>query len=254
MKLTTRSPKDSYWALCKAKGRMQLPSGCALDAEDVDHNNLWVEFAEKLRFAQKVENGEDALMLLATSSRIFEDLNTDVFENPANKDQIQLAVRNFDDSITPVTEFRGFVWDKKFVCCGQYFYQLFFRCFEGQSSDDLLARISSDLRRFYESVLAPSMPNFSKHCPCFMMDLVWTNEGRVLLTEINPFDGEAVGVFPASTGLFSWDRDRPLMMGQVDFELRVRREPLITAQNLKKHPELRNLSPLWKEAIYGQAC
>merc|ERR1711924_89902 len=113
------------------------------------------------------------------------------------------------------------------------------------STSQVLGRISSDLRSFFDEVLAPSIPEFLKRCPCFMMDLVWTQE-RVLLTEINPFDGEAVGVFPASTGLFSWDdaEDQRLMMGQRDFELRVRHEPLITAQNLKTHPALRNLSPL----------
>jgi len=101
-----------------------------------------------------------------------------------------------------------------------------------------------------------------------MMDLVWKKgaEGNatVMLTEINPFDGEALGTFPASTGLFHWDSkaDRKRIMGETagveesgtngqdGFELRLRAEPLITAQNLRTHPSLRNLSPLWKWTIY----
>lgn len=145
------------------------------------------------------------------------------------------------------------IWNKEFVCCGQYFHQLYFSELNGDDAGcGLLDQISTDLRRFYAEMLRPNMNTFLQKCPCFMMDLVWT-ENRVLLTEINPFDGEAVGVFPASTGLFSWDdaRDRQLMMGQANFDLRVRKEALITGENLRTHPDLRNLSPLWKEAIYG---
>lgn len=205
-----------------------------------------------------MSSGDKALLLLATSNRVYEDLTTDLFENPGGKDQIQLSIRTFDSSVTPQTEFRGFVWDKRFVCCGQYFHQLYFPAFQ---DDVLLARISADLQRFYDETIVPNMSEFLSKCPCFMMDLIWKQESNsdaessVMLTEINPFDGEAIGVFPASTGLFSWDDvqgDRQLMMGKrQQFELRVRKEVLITAKNLKTHPDLRNLSPVWKEAIYG---
>jgi hypothetical protein len=249
VKLTTRSPKDSYWAFCRARdGRTESER----KSEDgrTDDNTLWTNFAEALRQKQCLNNGKDAVLLLTTSRRVFEDLATDLFENPSGVDQVQLTVRTFDASVTPQTEFRGFVWNKRFVCCGQYFHQLHFP--ELSMNDELVARISEDLRRFYEEELAPNIPDFLQRCPCFMMDLMWT-EDRVLLTEINPFDGEAVGVFPASTGLFSWDDpdDRRLMMGESNFEMRIRKEALLTTENLRKHPDLRNLSPLWKEAIYG---
>jgi len=275
VKLTTRSPKDSYLAFCQA--RRENTDGAAANTDepdagavsDVDHNALWATFAENLRLAQRMTSGADALLLLATSRRVYEDLTTDLFENPAGNDQIALTVRTFDSQVVPQTEFRGFVWDKKFVCCGQYFHQLYFSELSSCTKDcsivladsavdpmssapPLVDQISADLCNFFDKVLAPSIPDFLHRCPCFMMDLVWM-PNRVLLTEINPFDGEAVGVFPASTGLFSWDdpEDRQLMMGQKKFELRVRREPLITGENLQKHPALRNLSPLWKKAIYS---
>lgn len=207
---------------------------------------------------QLVRSGERAVQLLASSNRVYEDLTTDLFDHPLGKDQIQLSIRTFDASVKPHTEFRGFVWNKRFVCCGQYFHQLYFPEFQDEA---LLDSIEADLTTFYEDTLLTSMPTFMSKCPCFMMDLVWKPDpttpsgGAVMLTEINPFDGEAIGVFPASTGLFSWDDvsgDRRLMMGQCDkFEMRVRKEPLITAHNLKSHPELRNLSPVWKAAIYG---
>jgi hypothetical protein len=261
VKLTTRSPKDSYHAICEARRALQ-ETRSVLDnrRDDADyHNQLWISFAENLRLQQCVESGETALLLLATSNRVHEDLTTDLFENPGGKqaDQIQLSVRTFDVTVAPHTEFRGFVWNQKFVCCGQYFHQLHFSELQDQA---IIDSISSDLRQFYDETLAPNMAEFLRKCPCFMMDLVWKKSGgkggaasTVMLTEINPFDGEAIGVFPASTGLFNWDRDRKLMIGGCnDFELRVRTESLITSRNLKSHPDLKNLSPVWKEAIYGK--
>lgn len=263
VKLTTRSPKDSYDALAGARRSLQdqkqiLSASEVAEGEEDKHSLLWTTFAEELRLQQRVASGDKALLLLATSNRVYEDLTTDLFENPGGKDQIQLSIRTFDSSVTPQTEFRGFVWDKRFVCCGQYFHQLYFPDFQ---DDVLLARISADLRRFYDETILPNMSEFLGKCPCFMMDLIWKQDtisdagASVMLTEINPFDGEAIGVFPASTGLFSWDDvqgDRQLMMGKsLEFEPRVRKEVLITAKNLRTHPELRNLSPVWKEAIYG---
>eukprot|EP00746_Dinoflagellata_sp_MGD_P100615 gnl/MRDRNA2_/MRDRNA2_40950_c0_seq1.p1 gnl/MRDRNA2_/MRDRNA2_40950_c0~~gnl/MRDRNA2_/MRDRNA2_40950_c0_seq1.p1 ORF type:complete len:442 (-),score=80.29 gnl/MRDRNA2_/MRDRNA2_40950_c0_seq1:156-1481(-) len=264
VKLTTRSPKDSYYAICEARRALQAKK-LSLDCNqgNVDnHNQLWVAFAESLRLQQCVTSGETALLLLATSHRVHEDLTTDLFDNPRGKqsDQIQLSVRTFDVAVAPHTEFRGFVWDRKFVCCGQYFHQLHFPEFQDSA---ITRQIALDLRRFYDEKIVHGIPEFLSKCPCFMMDLVWKqNEGNgneassmVMLTEINPFDGEAIGVFPASTGLFTWDDvagDRQLMLGKrADFELRVRKELLITSKNLKSHPDLKNLSPLWKCAIYG---
>lgn len=262
VKLTTRSPKDSYYAICEARRALQEKRPALDDKQaDVDrHNQLWIAFAESLRLQQRVTSGETALLLLATSNRVHEDLTTDLFDNPRGKDQIQLSIRTFDVAVAPHTEFRGFVWDRKFVCCGQYFHQLHFPEFQDPA---ILRQISSDLRRFYDETIVHAIPEFLSKCPCFMMDLVWKQSSNgneasssVTLTEINPFDGEAIGVFPASTGLFSWDDvagDRHLMLGKcADFELRVRKEVLITSKNLKSHPDLKNLSPLWKCAIYGR--
>lgn len=279
VKLSTRSPKDSLWAVAGARGRMHAERGredassatgtapqLSLSDDRLDHNALFVAFAEHLRLQQRARSGRDALLLLATSARVYEDLGTELFdtETPESEQQgsnaISVSVRAFDRSVTPDTEFRGFVWDRRLVCCGQYFHPMFFGRFFGDESstpeaDRYLARAERDLRRFVdEDLISRLLPDFFRKCPCAMLDLVWAADGRApRLTEVNPFDGEAVGVFPASTGLFSWfdAADRRLMMGEVPFELRVRREPLITAENLRRHPKLRNVSPVWKEAIYG---
>merc|ERR1712196_527178 len=132
----------------------------------------------------------------------------------------------------------------------------------GESGRQKQQQAEKDLRSFYNTLIKPNIPQFLKQCPCFLMDLVWLGgDNGCFLTEINPFDGESLGVFPASTGLFSWEKcgDRRIIMGDsvsedrsCTFELRMRQDPLITAENLKSHPALRNLSPLWKWAIYGE--
>ena len=64
------------------------------------------------------------------------------------------------------------------------------------------------------------------------MDFAWLGEGsKVIVIELNPFDGVCLGTFPASTGLFLWDNlsDRKIMKGEADFEFRLREEPLAEA-------------------------
>lgn len=290
IKLSTRSPKDSSKAMygaCKTMKDLMDKMGGGITATtkitpftSIDQNALWVQFSEQLRLGLCVSTGLEALLLLATSVRVKEDLESDLFEqkegnNTSSEGTIQIITRTFNKQVTPATEFRGFVWGGEFTCCGQYFHQLHFpELVDGESGRQKQQQAEKDLRSFYKTLIKPNIPEFLKECPCFMMDLVWLGgeqdgyEGtrnKCFLTEINPFDGESLGVFPASTGLYLWDKweDRRIIMGEdilakprqsaeVGFELRMRHDPLITAENLKSHPELRNLSPLWKWAIYGE--
>jgi len=262
VKLSTRSPKDSFGALCAARREVQSFRKGSKAEGNADMNSLFVRFTEQVRLHLCVQNGHEALHLLADSIRVWEDLDTDVVET--DSDKITLIVRTFDKRIIPSTEWRGFVWNKKFVCAGQYFYPFFFEelnaSLEFPQADELKKKIENALREFYDQVMAPSIPHFLQKTPCFLMDLVYlegttteeTGNGRVLLTEINPFDGEAIGVFKGSTGLFSWDcsKDRALMMGERTFELRVQGKKIIT-DGRKNQADMANMSPLWIKGLYG---
>lgn len=224
----------------------------------ISHNDRWHWLAECNRLALSVSTGREAIRLLADSRRVFEDLTTDLESSAAaGACSVDLVVRTFDARVTPATEFRGFVWAGKFVGVGQYFHQLYFPELHLKRTE-----IERDLVAFYEKKMRPALEKcgFLEKIPCFMMDLVWlgsssgkseeNEENEVLLTEINPFDGEALGAFPGSTGLFCWEKDRELMMGLRDrFELRlVPEEQQITDASLKLK---NNLSSDWKKIVYS---
>ena len=126
-------------------------------------------------------------------------------------------------------EFRGFVWDGKLTSIGQYNHPV---CFP-----QLLSRVSeikSELEGFFSSV--------KEHIPLsrYIVDFAWT-PSRVYLVEVNPFDGEVV--FPASTGLWDWEKDRERMMNG-PLELRIR----LTEQCA--HDLKHSLDPHWRSVIF----
>jgi hypothetical protein len=96
-----------------------------------------------------------------------------------------------------------------------------------------------------------------------MMDLVWIKSdspedspNKVVLVEINPFDGEGLGAFPASTGLFNWDDagDRRVMMGESESGLLSGdADPNFTLRLCTAMPNARrmeaNKNPAWVKLI-----
>jgi len=300
VKLSTRSPKDSRSVLRRAeelfkKEVQAVKSDSSSSASDMSSisNLKWTLLAECVRQACCVRSGEEALEVLSDSRRVGEDIKYEMAEiesggggsgDPINTSgniintntklatppPISLVLRPFDQRVTPATEFRGFVWNGKFTCAGQYFYELYFPELQSEK-----AIIAADLQRFWQdevrgklfgngndSSVADSDARFGTKVPCFMMDLVWIKGGakedakktgrgnQVLLVEINPFDGEGLGAFPASTGLFNWDDpgDRRVMMGeskdtQSEFTLR-----LCTEVPDQKRLE-RNKNPAWVRLI-----
>lgn len=41
-----------------------------------------------------------------------------------------------------------------------------------------------------------------------IIDFAYLNHDNIKVIELNPFDGEFLGCFPASTGLFRWDNEK----------------------------------------------
>ena len=71
----------------------------------------------------------------------------------------------------------------------------------------------------------------------FIMDLVIDDQGKVWVVEINPF-GELAGAC-----LFSWSKDREVLMGQKPFEFRIVEEKP-TIQYIKSEIDPRVLEVL----------
>lgn len=232
IKLSTRSPKDSTAAYRLAKSKYK-----EIEKSKMTENDRYICFSELMRQGCKVTNGLEAIELLTTSKRVAEDIKYLYEGMKETKDDnetldLKLVVRSFDDTVVAATEFRGFVWNSKFVCVTQYFHQLYFEELQGKEN-----QVAKDLQDFFKVI----QDNIK--IPCYMMDLTWFgDERKPMLVEVNPFDGEGLGAFPASTGLFDWYDDRKVMTGEVEFEVRIRKElPTIN--------EMKNVNPDWAKLV-----
>ena len=244
VKLSTRSPKDSVSVLEKAKEEF-LKQAKTTDTQ----NEKWCKIADLVRLASKLNTGKDAINILIDSERVGEDMLSCL---DGKIKPMSLVLRPFDDSITPDTEFRGFVWNGRFTCVGQYFFDLFYPGIVENKN-----QISEDLQRFYSEKIrdklfpenGKNLESFGSKVPCFVMDLVWRGADKEpLLIEINPFDGEALCVFKGSTGLYDWsdiEGDRKVIMGacEENFTIRVREEEPSGAEVLL------NRNPDWVDIV-----
>ena len=228
VKLSTRSPKDSHIAFAKA--RTAYDSRVSSFGSNASGNDKLTLLAEVVIESLRVRNGDEAIKLFVSSDRVGEDLEYAL--EPGDLDfnkRISLVIREWVE-IPLWAEFRGFIWDGKMTSIGQYNHPVMFPQLKEQA-----AAIQTDLETFFAFV--------QPHIPLdkYIIDFAWTKE-RVYLVEVNPFDGEIV--FPASTGLWSWERDREQMM-RGPLELRIR-ESEQTAHQLKSTTD-----PQWRAVIFN---
>jgi len=243
VKLTTRSPKDSLTIFDKASevykrdrvidslGNVHVSSQSPTHENNQD-NARWTAFSEQMLRAAAVKNAREATTVLLDSERVAEDLAFALETGEFSKFNISVVVRAWDKRITLASEFRGFVWNNRLNCLGQYYHPLYF--------PDLLplqSQISEDCLRFFELV-KPHLP-----VPNALIDFAWLGPGEVVLIEINPLM-EGLGSFSASTGLFNWNADQDLIQGRLPFELRLRKSPQSKA-NLIINSRLE-----WRRVIY----
>ena len=260
VKLSTRSPKDSKTVMRKAEVAFQVSLSTLQDAE-LDDNARLVAFSDEMVKACAVKNGHEAVSILLDSWRVAEDLMY-AFEEGKEEFPVSLVIRAWDRSITPRCEFRGFVWDRKLNCLGQYWHSLYFPELQSTEAQECISR---DCLALFEK-LKDSLP-----VPNAMLDLAWLGPGEVLLIEVNPLM-EGLGSFKGSTGLFDFYADAALLTGgevpntvassghsgevqsitvtgkqteQPQFELRVRTEPESRASLIS------HMSHDWRRIVLG---
>ena len=238
VKLSTRSPKDSHVAFMKAKHCYTEKLAAIRDntkPEGPSLNDKLIILQEAVINSLNVKTGEEAVQLLVSSTRVGEDLQ---YALEPGEEEVPIDTLRFSERCSLVlrewvdiplwAEFRGFVWGKKLTSIGQYNHPVVF-----PQLPPLVPTILSDLEKFYESIKS-QIP-----VDRYIIDFAWT-PAQVYLVEINPFDGEIV--FPASTGLWNWERDREQMTNG-PIELRIRRteqDPLL----------LRNTTdPVWRTVL-----
>ena len=229
VKLSTRSPKDSHIAFTKAR-EAYVDEKDTILVQDASGNDKLTLLGKAVVKSLRVRNGEEALKLFVSSDRVGEDLEYALEPGDANiNERISVVVREWVD-IPLWAEFRGFVWNGKLTSIGQYSHPVLF--------PELLEKalvIQKDLEKFFDFVKS-KIP-----LDRYIIDFGWTDD-RVYLIEINPFDGELV--FPASTGLWSWEEDRQQMMYR-PLELRLRHEKQSDIV-LKK-----TLDPQWRTVLFS---
>lgn len=170
VKLGTRSPKDSKTVVKKAAAayRTRLDeSGNIQNASTAQHNAKLVALSEEMLKANAVRTGEEAVTLLLDSWRVAEDLMYAVEEEGKRDFSVSLVIRAWDSRIVPQCEFRGFVWDRKLNCIGQYWHSLYYPELIG-----IKDQVASDCLEFFE-LLKDSLP-----VPNAMLDLAWLGPGE----------------------------------------------------------------------------
>lgn len=220
-KLTTFSPKDSPLVLREAAERLAaLPpaSGPGLLQQ---LNNAMTE-------SLCVADGQKAVRLLASSARVKSDLDEALASAPGAPPVPNLCLRRWDGALPIYSEFRGFVWEGKLNAVGQYVYNLYF---EELQDDQRLRCIERDIREAWAE-LGPLLVPMQPTC---IIDFAWDPEGfswadgkKVVLIEVNPFDGVDLGMGELTTGIFKL-RDDPSDLDIVKngpFELRVQRSKM----------------------------
>jgi hypothetical protein len=253
----------------------------------VDANTRWRILCEETTRSGAVSTGSEALELLLDSERVWEDLEYALRGPPADGNDesamtaaaatpamvggvvaeeqqqgpdltwnINLVARSWDPRLKPESEFRGICWGGKLTCLCQYFHPIYFsevEVYKHAIEKDILAL-------FKEPKVKAAVARLGGHC---IIDFAWLGpssgkkggcgdegkENRVIIVELNPFDGVCLGTFPASTGLFLWDHpdDRKVMKGEKPFEFRTRTEPL-QAHQLKSQ-----CNPDWRDIIYERS-
>lgn len=255
VKLSTRSPKDAKLALRDAaeKYRKILLEGGTADGtyppcgDDVsapsrdprEVNRRLALLAEVQAAALKVHTGLEAMRLFLDSQRVAEDLQF-ALESPDFKWNITISVREWCPNVKLHSEWRGFVWNGKLNALGQYYHPIMFPCL---LTEGFAQEVGRDCLTFFEKDVLPVISRAGlSNC---VIDFAWLSEGKVVLVEINPFDGVSLGAFPVSTGLFLLEdaADKTILQNG-PFEVRVRKNVLSVAGQKEK------MSPDWRRIVF----
>eukprot|EP00091_Calanus_sinicus_P020275 TRINITY_DN5446_c0_g1_i3.p1 TRINITY_DN5446_c0_g1~~TRINITY_DN5446_c0_g1_i3.p1 ORF type:complete len:267 (+),score=77.06 TRINITY_DN5446_c0_g1_i3:328-1128(+) len=202
VRLSSRSPKDAIYHL------EEFPGLCKHKLKELENQE---DMFSKLHAFYKastevlsVSSGLKATELMRKSSRIQGDLKMclDVGEtmNLIIREFVQFPVKN---------ELRGFVNNGVFTALTQYNNLAFFPD-HLETKEEVLQKVKEMMEQFIramEDVLSS-----------FIVDIVLDNQGKAWVVEVNPF-GELAG-----SCLFSWSKDRDVLIGDKEFEFRIAEE------------------------------
>lgn len=233
IKHSTRSPKDSPLLVSKAFENFKNINGISLKS----FQDKLIDFTTEIRKGYCLKTATEAIVLLTTSEKIYDVCRFSLEEKQYNSQQNQIIIRQWQDSIDITGEYRGFVWNGALNAICPYYHWFYW--------EELLKKeleIKKNIEEFFEKEIKNTL-KVSKLMNC-QIDFAILPNNKVLLIEINPFDGKVLGSFPVSTGLFSIDNAKDLEIIQNGpLELRLRR------QSLSNHELKFRIDELWRKTL-----
>lgn len=244
VKLSTRSPKDAPQIFEKAVAQFQAQVG----PDENDHNKRCRLLFDLVQQNYSVASGTEALELLTSSKRVREDieevLKVDGFESL----DFGIQLRRWDRPLPIHSEFRSIAWKGQMNAIWQYYHAFHFPELEAQRES-----IAADLLDVYNERRARLGDVGLESC---VLDFAWlgpreeVGADNVRVIEVNPFDGEMLGVNDASMGLFKWgDEADKRVITEGPFELRLRSCPMPLAEmKFQLNDEFRRIVfPTWED-------
>ena len=177
------------------------------------------------------------MAMLATSERICRDVERSLEAGVG----MSVCLRAWEPALRQESEYRGFVYGGQLTQLTQYNPYVHLPQLVA-SRADVAARIAAFWGAHVRPLLAARWDEY-------VVDFAELTTGRIVVIELNPFDGVCLGAFPASTGLFLWEDpvDRAVMKGEAPFEFR-RRTTRLTPAELKIQ-----CNRDWRAIIYESA-
>lgn len=192
VRLTTRSPKDAVLRSPALRDAFSQELAATAGSKDPDNDEM-VALYRAVITAGRVRHGEEAVALLADSTRVREDLQKWIDTASPSEAPPSICVREWR-KIEPATEFRCFVFRGVATAVCQYLDDVYF---DSLSSSDswLPAKVGK-----FVSEISPLLPGRS----C-VLDLSIPEQGDPILIEVNPFCIKTGAV------MFKWDRDAAIL-------------------------------------------
>jgi hypothetical protein len=220
VRLSSRSPKDAALSSPKFSTLFQEEK-TALDAEEsgISDSNATNRTLHALyrasTWALRTYTGAEAVRLLIEADRTYDDLKL-YAEGKMNTANFNVVVREFR-SFLPEMEFRGFVYNGAFTSLTQYNEFCYFPRLVSMR-EAIAAKIQAEFKTMMQMiplqsyvvdfVLAPQFETLDRNAMSNVDTL------KLFVVELNPL-AEFAG-----TGLFSWEKDKAVLLGASPFEFR----------------------------------
>eukprot|EP01125_Pyxidicula_operculata_P018681 TRINITY_DN6657_c0_g1_i1.p1 TRINITY_DN6657_c0_g1~~TRINITY_DN6657_c0_g1_i1.p1 ORF type:complete len:351 (+),score=85.82 TRINITY_DN6657_c0_g1_i1:88-1140(+) len=205
VRCTTRSPKDSHVSI--SRSREILKKELNLGENEKEFTNTEVSANTKLRAllkaalgGMKVFNGKEALELLCSSERIYEDISAELEKKDFHQ---EIIIREWAD-ISIAHEYRGFVHNKTLNAVSQYYHTIYF-----PELKPLWDRNIHLIKEYFTQKLTNLIPLNS-----YIIDFAIIenqqhspddDEPSILVIELNPFS------IATDSNLFSWKEDMDVL-------------------------------------------